>query len=629
MAIARPFFSESREPAIDDTAKVVRVVLLDVSQSMAAQTKGITSLDRGRPIAARELQFRQGLRANLLFAAAQPRAVFASASTNFSALRDALAGASALPQRLNVQPAINLAGEMLATEGAADARRELVVVSDFQRTNWASANFDSLPQGTLIRLESAAPAEAAGNYAITRVALAGRAESGQEVRLEADVGNFTAAAATVRSEVRVGGASYQLSGICPPLVKTTLTTTFRAGPAGWQMGQARLLGVEDALAADNVRPCAFEVMPPPTYAFITSEPAQRKPSSTYYLERAIAPLESTDPAAGKRIVRVDPEQLDRQSLAAADLILIDHPGQLSSESIAILASMLKRGRGMLYVGAESVDAANLKLLADAVGPALTLPVEFAPVPIGQERRNLFLGQVQRDAPLFAMFGDQLASLTGPLRFSGGLISRQQAGGLTDDVLATYSDGSACLVVTSGQGAPLAVLNVDLEQTNLPTSPLFVPLVGEIARRLLSGKQSGREQPSGEPLSVALPGKVDRADELAIEGPTNTGVELGQLMQEPLGIVWHSPAAAAPGICQVKRAGQTIFALATVIPEEEADLRSLSADVFQTRLAGQRDVRFRAYSADQAPERDRLWTLLAVVCIVSVLGEFVALRLFRT
>lgn len=628
-AIARPFFGGSREPVLDDSAKVVRVVLLDVSQSMAAQSKGITSLDRGRPIAAQELQFRQELRANLLLAAAQPQAVFASASTNFSALRDALATAAALPQRLNVQPAIDLAGEMLSAEGAADARRELVVVSDFQRNNWATANFDSLPQGTVIRLESAAPAEGAGNFAITRVGLAGRAESGQEVRLEADVGNFTAAAATVRAEVRLGEASYQLSGTCPPLVKTTLTTTIRAGAAGWQLGEARLVGIEDALAADNVRPCAFEVVPPPTYAFITSEPEQRKPSSTYYLERALAPVEATDPASRKRIVRVDPEQLDRQSLAAADLVLIDHPGQLSAESIAILASMLKRGRGMLYVAAEPVDAANLKLLTDAVGPVLKLPVEFAPVPVGQDRRHLFLGQVQRDAPLFAMFGDQLSGLTGPLRFSGGLVSRSQAGGLADDVLAAYSDGSACLVMTTGQGASLAVLNADLEQSNLPTSPLFVPLVGEITRILVAGKQAGGEQPSGEPLSIALPGKVDRADELAVQGPPTSAGDRGELTQEPLGIVWRSPAAAAPGVYQVKRAGETIFALATVIPDEEADLRSLSADVFQTRLAGQRDIRFRAYSAGQTPERDRLWTWLAVACAACVLGEFVALRLFRT
>lgn len=628
-AIARPFFGESREPVLDHSAKVVRVVLLDVSQSMAAQSKGITSLDRGRPIAAQELQFRQGLRANLILAAAQPRAVFASASTNFAALRESLATAGALPQRLNVQQAVNLAGEMLSAEGEADARRELVVVSDFQRTNWATANFDSLPQGTIIRLESAAPPEAVGNFALTRVGLAGRAESGQEMRLEADVGNFTVAAATVRAEVRLGEASYQLSGTCPPLVKTTLTTTIRAGAVGWQLGEARLIGIEDALAADNARPCAFEVVPPPIYAFITGEPEQRKPSSTYYLERALAPVEATDPAASKRIVRIDPVQLDRQSLAAADLVLLDHPGQLSSESIAILASMLKRGRGILYVAAEPVDAANLKLLADAVGPTLKLPVEFAPVPVGQARRNLFLGQVQRDAPPFAIFGDQLSGLTGPLRFSGGLISRPQAGGLADDVLAAHSDGSACLVMSTGQGASLAVLNADLEQSNLPTSPLFVPLVGEITRMLVASKQVGGEQPSGEPLSIALPGKVDRADELAVAGPEGTADGSGELTQEPLGIVWRSTAAATPGIYRVNRAGETIFALATVIPDEEADLRSLSADVFRTRLAGERDVRFREYSADQAHERDRLWTWLAVACAACVLGEFVVLRLFRT
>ena len=43
-----------------------RVVLLDVSQSMAARTKGVQAIERARPVAAAHFAFRPGLAANLL-----------------------------------------------------------------------------------------------------------------------------------------------------------------------------------------------------------------------------------------------------------------------------------------------------------------------------------------------------------------------------------------------------------------------------------------------------------------------------------------------------------------------------------------------------------------------------------
>src|SRR5260221_9045472 len=61
-AIARPLFNRRELAPLDDSADAVRVVILDVSQSMAAETKGVTALERGRPLAATELEFRSGLR---------------------------------------------------------------------------------------------------------------------------------------------------------------------------------------------------------------------------------------------------------------------------------------------------------------------------------------------------------------------------------------------------------------------------------------------------------------------------------------------------------------------------------------------------------------------------------------
>ena len=244
--VARPFFGQSSVNAVDDAASVVRVVVLDVSQSMAAASHGIQAFERARPLAARQLEFRDGLRADLILAGARATSVFTRASTNFSVLRDELSRARPTPERLSVPQALNLASEILAREGEArDVRREVVIISDFQRSNWASADFSVLPVGTRIELESIAAPQTPPNLSILSVLAQGRAEAGRDVRLEVEVGNFSETPQTIKTEVLLGKTTIQLSGLCGPFSKTVLTGDVLLRETGWQTGRARLIGVDD------------------------------------------------------------------------------------------------------------------------------------------------------------------------------------------------------------------------------------------------------------------------------------------------------------------------------------------------------------------------------------------------
>src|SRR5205823_2133502 len=108
----------------------------------------------------------------------------------------------------------------------------------------------------------------------------------------------------------------------------------------------------------------------------------------------------------------------REALTAASLLVLDHPGKLAAETINLLASMLRRGRGMLYVAAEPVDATNLKLLADAAGNDLKMPVEFQPPSANQVREQLFLLDVRKDQPPFGPMAETMNAIGGSLRFAG-------------------------------------------------------------------------------------------------------------------------------------------------------------------------------------------------------------------
>jgi hypothetical protein len=626
IAFARPLIG-AKKLVTSEAGNAVRIVILDQSQSMAAVSNGVQSFERARTAAASHLAYAPGLQANLMLAGAKPRAIFPAPSSNFGAMREALAPASPRSEMLNLKAAIDAAGEMLARV-PPDRRRELVVVSDFQRSNWVAADFSPLPKDTVIQLETVAASPTPANLAILRVAAQGRVEQGREARLEVDVGNFSATPRDVQVELSVAGASYRLNGHCSPGTTTTLSADAVLTTAGWQGGEARLVGAQDALSADDARSFVLDVRPPISYLLITRDPMAPHASAAHFLERALVPRKAVEGRRGERVVRADPDSLDREAVAAADVIVLDHPGRLSSESMKLLASVVRRGRAMLYVSAEPIDASNLALLADAAGSDLKMPAQFVPPAPGSPRQGLFIASSRTSQGIFRAFGENLGAALAPLRFGGGLDSRPLETGLADDVLATYSDRSAGLVVTSCGAGRLAILNADLGQSNLPASPVFVPLLGELVGRLLSRTGTADSVPGGELALSYLPPEVTSAQGLSIVGPGKSAESPGTLTEESGLVVWRWDEAGPPGVYQVKRAGETIFALATATPPQESDLTAIDPAVLTGRLAGGRTIHFQAAGGDE-PRPETAWSWIITACVACMLVEVVALKAFRT
>ncbi len=623
-AFARPMLGA--KPLIDtaSSAAAVRIVLLDSSLSMSAISSGQQAFDRARAAAVKYIQYQPGLRADLLLAAARPRPVFDTASTNFSALREALDAATAQPQSLDVQTAINRAAEIFAkSPRSTSGRMELIILSDFQRSNWASADFSPLPKDALIQLDSVAPAQAPDNLAILRVGAVGRIESGRSIRLEADIGNFSATPRTVQIDLAAGDATCHLSGLCPPGVKTTLTGSIIPTNTGWLSGAARLAGIHDALSTDDQCSFVLDVRPPPIYALITREPSRPRADSSHFTELALVPMKQS----GERVVRIDPAQPDRQALATASLLVLDHPGKLSTDIVNLLTEMLRRGRGMLYIAAEPIDAENLKQISSAAGDDLKMPVEFAPPPANQPRSDLFLLEWKKDQPPFSQMSQTMSAAAGSLRFSGGLASHRLDSGLIDDVLATYSDRSAALVVTSCGAGTLAVLNADLPQSHLPSSPVLVPMIGELCGRLLSTNRSTDALRCGEPMAENLPTEISTPQGLSIIGPDEKKQENARLSLEGGTVLWRAEEAGPPGIYQVQSAGQTVFAVATAAPASESDLQTLDPLTLKTKLAAGHEIYFQ--SADDQPPRDQLWAWILAGCAACMILELGVLKAFRT
>ena len=632
LAAARPQWGQQRQLSDLQGRDAVRVVILDLSQSMAAREGAVEQIERARTVAAGYLRYRPGLAANLILAGAQPRAVFDGPSTNFEALRDELDRCRVLPERMDVNRALDVAARMLTPISENDERRrELVVVSDFQRSSWSKADFSPLPTETVIQLESTAPAEPPANLAILRVE--GRVAGSQgDTQLDVEVANYSPTARKVTVEVALGDSSWRLSGACPPGRTTTLTEEIGPHRPGWQSGEARLVGVDDALAADNVYPFVLHVRPRPNYVLLTRQASRRKATSSLFLECALAPTAKRDrdhKDQSPSVVRADPASYDRSIVAASDLILLDHPGKLGEETVKLLAGLLRRGRPILYVAGELIDATNLKRLSEAAGSGLQMPVEFTPPPAGQARRDLFFTSIRRDSPAFSVFGDSLTSIQGKLRFAGGLSSRRTEIGLESDVLAAYNDGSAGIVLTSSDAGVLAVVNADLAASNLPKTTAFVPLLAELIDLMLDRHRVADSAICGETMVVHLPSDAGPSAGLRVRGPSEKDTRsLGELADEAMGAAWRWTSPGPPGVYRVERDGAAVFSTAVNIPAEESQLDSLPSDVLTSRLAAGRSAAYHG-AIDEGQCRDDFWKWFAVACVVCVLGEISALLYFRT
>ncbi len=632
-AIARPRFDGDVVSSADNPGEVRRVVVLDVSQSMGARDGGVQLLDRARAKANEFLRYQPGLRANVLLAGAAPQPVFEQLSTNFDSLQAAVRDAQVGPQRLELRPTLEAAAKLLQAKApGSDTRRELVLVSDFQRRNWGAVDFSVVPADVRIELVATASSATLPNVAIVRAECPGRAVVGRTAQWEVDIANGTPNPREVGVDIAVGETAYHLQGRCLPQRVTTLSGEFLPTAPGWLWGQACLTGNDDALATDDQRACAVQVRRQPTYALITRQAESQRTSSSYLLECALAPDAALKERAAAKVLRISPQSLDRETLAPAEVIALDHPGKIDDVGLRLLANLMRRGKTILYVTAEPVDAVNLKLMSDVVARAWQLPVEFAAPVGGQSRRAMFLQTFRRESPAFKIFGEQTDAAIGGLRFSGGLVSRKLETGLSDDVLASYADGSAAIALSGVEAGSLLVLNADLAESNLSASGVFLPLLEELLQQSLNRRRMSTSLASGERLDIQLPTEVGTAAGLQItSGESNDSPidgRWGRLADDGAGVRWSSTAAPAPGVYRVCRGNETVFALATGVHSDESQLEYLSPDVLTNRLAAGRNVHYQS-TTETEPDADRWWAWLCAIGLGCALAELGLHLIFRS
>jgi Aerotolerance regulator N-terminal/von Willebrand factor type A domain len=633
MALARPLFSDRPQVAAEPTRDSQRVLIVDQSHSMQAGSGGVTCWSSAVVSALLYLDSAQGMQAGVVLAGAKARPVFNQMSPNLASLRKAIEQAKPVAERCDTKAAIEEAAKLL--EKADGESKELVIISDFQRSNWGTLMLDLVPKGTKIQFHSVALPDR-NNVGITAARVSTEPIVGQPVNLEIDVANYSSVESKIKCKIQLAGLARTLEATVPPETTRTLTESLTFDEVGWKHGWVRLISNLDVLPEDDERPVAIRVRPRIQVLLISRQNVREIPSSSFYVQQALdvallGKAEQSDSTEGKSVVqRVHPDRDPQRNWPNCDVYVLDHPGALSNETLQLVASQLKRGRGLLYIASELVDASNMAQLGDLLGSDFQPPVQLLPPNDNQARKELTVRKVQgRLGPFQVLGSSSPANLLRAVRFQGGLATQANTSGIADEIIAELSDTSALMYVTGVGAGQIAVINADLGKSNWAVQPTFLPVLSELTQALLAGRSQSESASPGEPLVRLLPPTLTSESILkarTIDGLPPLDAEFGkwQWVANQGSVIWNWPEPPGPGVYALEENNAPVWMVTTAAPGTESDLSTLEKDVLTERVSSGRKVGFSTSGDDQRP-KDDLWKWLIVACLCGLVGEVVLLR----
>lgn len=382
-------------------------------------------------------------------------------------------------------PALKLAGSILAE--SALPRREVVLVSDFQRAGWQGAHDVRLPDGatlTPVAISDEHPA----NVSVTPVALQRAAFSGQE-RLTVTASAINRGAAPVSSlavTLEIDGRAVQTKQVSlEPNGSGSVTFDPFTPAARNTRGTVRV--APDALAADNA--FHFIVSPKQPLKIFIADRAGASGQPSLYLSRALALGEA--PPFDVQVRSAESLSIDDVQKAAV-IVLNDVPvSQFTAER---LARFVERGGGLFVALGERATW--------PAGVADILPATPGPAVDRRQGSAARLGVLDYGHPVFEPFR---APRSGD--FSGaqfyGYRSVTPAPGAR--VVARYDDGAPALLERRvGGGRVLGwTSTLDLGWNDLALKPVFLPFVHRVATTLASYAERPAWVTVGDVLEPAL------------------------------------------------------------------------------------------------------------------------------
>ena len=411
-------------------------------------------------------------------------------------------------------PALKLAGS-IASESALP-RREVILISDFQRAGWQGAEGVRLPDDVVLKPMPIGDADTA-NLNVTPVSLQRSTFSEQDrVTVTGGVTNHgSKAVSNLAMTLEIDGHAVQTVQVSVEPNSSASATFAAFTPAARNTRGTVRIG-NDALALDNA--FNFTISPKEPVRIIIAERPGATRDGSLYLSRALA-LGETPPfdIATKSVDAVSTDDLQRASV----VILNDAPvAQLTAER---LGAFVARGGGLLIaLGNRASWPAVTGASGDILPAAPGQPVDRT---TGQPAR---LGALEYGHPIFEAFRAPRSGDFSGARFYG---YRAVTPAKDAQIIARFDDGAPALLERRvGSGRVLVwTSTLDLQGNDLPLKSVFLPFVHRMVTTLASYAERPSWQTVGDVLeagrSAPVPGAVRQVTPRVVLTPSGERVTL--------------------------------------------------------------------------------------------------------
>lgn len=538
-----------------------------------------------------------------------------------ASLDAAISGARAGWGRTRYAPPFRLAQKLLAESDRP--RREVVLITDFQRRGWEAREEARLPIGTTLTWTDVARDDDAPNAAVSQVTLrrdrgAGRDQLVAQARVTSTARCGDAACGPPRTVpvtlVLAGRAVETRSVTLSANGAATVDFAAVSVPVGRTRGSIQLAA--DDLTRDDTS--HFVVSPTRDLSVLLLEPAAPRANQSLYLRRALE-LASQPP------IRVDVRFADRAAVTDLDgrALVVVNDAVIRDVSFARrLSSWVQAGGGLIVVHGPRTDA---------LSPAMREVAAVIPGAVtdrGSDGGRLATIDLSHPAlePFAAPRGGDFASAR-VLRYR---TSQAVPGGT---VLARWDDGGIALAERRvGRGISLAFTSTfDTYWNDLALQPVFLPLVHRLARHVARFDETRASVRVGELIDRARVSTTSGA--LVAESPSGVRLPLGDsatgaraaVALNEAGFWVVRPAGSSPGSGEI---------IAVNVDPAEGDPARVEPETIAAAVASTPGARDAAGSRidltpDEMEGRQMLWWYFLAAAALALAAEvLVANRLSR-
>lgn len=463
-AFARPLLSGAKGITAGLGAARELVLLVDRSYSMSYS-------DRWQRAVAAAGRVVDGMtpedRATIVFFADQAEAT-TQPSSDRAQLHAALAGANPGAGITRYAPALALARDLLAA--SERPRREVVLISDFQRNGWDGRADLKLPAGvTLTPMDVSGGGANPENLAITGVLLDRTGEAGRVGVTARVAGRSQGAVTPAQVVLEVDGKEVRSANVSVPnggvgvvqFAPVPVTTRMALGRV--RLARADQLPTDDALQFIIAPPASVNVL------LVTSGAGA---NDGLYVRRALGV--GSDPAFKVTVIRAG--ALSERELTGRQLVIVDD-ASLPSPGATLLHAFMGKGGGVLLIAGPNASGPSYQ----AAFPELLAREPGAPLDRLSDRGGV-VSIVDYHHPALNNFATPRSGDFSAARF---FRYRRVDVAPSARVVMRYDDGAAALAEYQADSGRVMLWASDLGNAwnDLPLQPVFLPFLHQVVRHL--------------------------------------------------------------------------------------------------------------------------------------------------